>query len=247
MRKRIVAGNWKMNLDWDEAQTLANAIQQIEIGQTEVIICPSSLYIGALSIENKSNIKIGAQNAYPKPSGAFTGEQSFTQLKSIGVSHVLIGHSERRAYFNETNAFLKEKVDACLEVGLTPIFCCGEELAIREKNEEAAFVTNQIAESLFHLSAEDFSKCVLAYEPIWAIGTGLTASSAQAEEMHKCIRDFIAQKYGEAIANATPILYGGSCNEKNAKELFACENVDGGLIGGAALKADSFSQIIQSF
>lgn len=247
MRKRIVAGNWKMNLDWSEAKALANSIKELEIDQIEVIIFPSSLYLTALALENDSNIKIGAQNAYPKPSGAYTGEQSFSQLKAIGVTHVLIGHSERREYFAESNAFLKEKVDACLELGLTPIFCCGEALAIRENKDEKSFVTNQIKESLFHLSAEEFSKCVLAYEPIWAIGTGLTASSEQAEEMHLCIREFVADKYGNQVAESISILYGGSCNEKNAKELFACENVDGGLIGGAALKSASFSQIIQAF
>lgn len=247
MRKRIVAGNWKMNLDWSEAKALADSIKELEIDQIEVIIFPSSLYLTALALENDSNIKIGAQNAYPKPSGAYTGEQSFSQLKAIGVTHVLIGHSERREYFAESNAFLKEKVDACLELGLTPVFCCGEALAIRENKDEKSFVTNQIKESLFHLSAEEFSKCVLAYEPIWAIGTGLTASSEQAEEMHLCIREFIADKYGNQVAESISILYGGSCNEKNAKELFACENVDGGLIGGAALKSASFSQIIQAF
>lgn len=247
MRKRIVAGNWKMNLDWSEAKALADSIKELEIDQIEVIIFPSSLYLTALALENDSNIKIGAQNAYPKPSGAYTGEQSFSQLKAIGVTHVLIGHSERREYFAESNAFLKEKVDACLELGLTPIFCCGEALAIRENKDEKSFVTNQIKESLFHLSAEEFSKCVLAYEPIWAIGTGLTASSEQAEEMHLCIREFVADKYGNQVAESISILYGGSCNEKNAKELFACENVDGGLIGGAALKSASFSQIIQAF
>lgn len=247
MRKRIVAGNWKMNLDWSEAKALADSIKELEIDQIEVIIFPSSLYLTALALENDSNIKIGAQNAYPKPSGAYTGEQSFSQLKAIGVTHVLIGHSERREYFAESNAFLKEKVEACLELGLTPIFCCGEALAIRENKDEKSFVTNQIKESLFHLSAEEFSKCVLAYEPIWAIGTGLTASSEQAEEMHLCIREFVADKYGNQVAESISILYGGSCNEKNAKELFACENVDGGLIGGAALKSASFSQIIQAF
>lgn len=247
MRKRIVAGNWKMNLDWSEAKALADSIKELEIDQIEVIIFPSSLYLTALALENDSNIKIGAQNAYPKPSGAYTGEQSFSQLKAIGVTHVLIGHSERREYFAESNAFLKEKVDACLELGLTPVFCCGEALAIRENKDEKSFVTNQIKESLFHLSAEEFSKCVLAYEPIWAIGTGLTASSEQAEEMHLCIREFVADKYGNQVAESISILYGGSCNEKNAKELFACENVDGGLIGGAALKSASFSQIIQAF
>lgn len=247
MRRKIVAGNWKMNLDWKEANALFQSLQTVQNEQVEVIVFPSSLYLSAFASEKGSILKIGAQNAYPKNSGAYTGEIAFSQLKSIGVSHVLIGHSERRDYFSESNSFLKEKVDACLENGITPVFCCGESLPVREKNEETAFVTRQIEESLFHLSTEDLKKCVVAYEPIWAIGTGLTATSEQAEQMHLSIRQFIAGKYGNETAEHIPILYGGSCNEKNANELFSCPNVDGGLVGGASLKADSFTQIINAF
>lgn len=247
MRKKIVAGNWKMNLNWNDAKALFQSLNEVSNEDVEIIAFPSTPYLLPLLNENSKTVKIGAQNAYPKDSGAYTGETSFSQLKSIGISHVLIGHSERREYFSESNEFLKEKTDACLNHGITPVFCCGEPLGIREKNEEKSFVTKQIEESLFHLSAEDFQKCVIAYEPIWAIGTGLTATSEQAEEMHRAIRKFISGKYGETIADKISILYGGSCNENNAKELFSCPNVDGGLVGGASLKAGSFKTIINSF
>lgn len=247
MRKKIVAGNWKMNLEWNDAQTLFDSLQNSQNNEVEVIVFPSTPYLASLITRNSHTVKVGVQNGYPKSSGAFTGETSFTQLKSIGISHALVGHSERRQYFSESNEFLKEKVDACLGLEIIPVFCCGEPLAIREKNEEQLFVTNQISESLFHLDAESLKKCVIAYEPIWAIGTGLTATSAQAEEMHKTIREHIAEKYGQATAGSISILYGGSCNEQNAQELFSCPNVDGGLIGGASLKADSFKQIINAF
>lgn len=247
MRKKIAAGNWKMNLEWNDAKTLFQSLEGTSNGDIEVIVFPSTPYLLPLLNEKSNRIKIGAQNAYPKDSGAYTGETSFSQLKSIGISHVLIGHSERREYFSESNEFLREKTDACLNHGITPVFCCGEPLEIREKNEEKSFVTKQIEESLFHLDSRELQKCVIAYEPIWAIGTGLTATIDQAEEMHKTIRNHIAGKYGDEIANNISILYGGSCNEKNAKELFSCPNVDGGLVGGASLKADSFKQIINSF
>lgn len=247
MRKKIVAGNWKMNLEWNDAQTLFDSIQNSQTDGVEVIVFPSTPYLTSLINRNSQTVKVGAQNGYPKSNGAFTGETSFVQLKSIGISHALVGHSERRQYFTESNEFLKEKVDACLSLGITPVFCCGEPLEIREKNEEKSFVTNQISESLFHLDADTLKKCVIAYEPIWAIGTGLTATSDQAEEMHKTIREHIAGKYGTEAAEFISILYGGSCNEQNAKELFSCPNVDGGLIGGASLKADSFKQIINAF
>lgn len=247
MRKKIVAGNWKMNLEWNDAQILFESLKNSQQNEVEVIVFPSTPYLASLLAHNSSVVKIGAQNGYPKSSGAFTGETSFSQLKSIGISHALVGHSERRQYFTENNKFLKEKVDACLQLGITPVFCCGEPLEIREKNEEKIFVTNQISESLFHLDAEALKKCIIAYEPIWAIGTGLTATSDQAEEMHKTIREHISGKYGQETADSISILYGGSCNEQNAKELFSCPNVDGGLIGGASLKADSFKQIINAF
>lgn len=247
MRKKIVAGNWKMNLEWSDAHTLFDSLQNSQKDAIEVIVFPSTPYLASLINKNSQTVKVGAQNGYPKSNGAFTGETSFTQLRSIGISHALVGHSERRQYFTESNEFLKEKVDACLNLGITPVFCCGELLEIREKNEEQSFVTNQISESLFHLDTNTIKKCVIAYEPIWAIGTGLTATSDQAEEMHKTIRKHIADKYGTETADSISILYGGSCNEQNAKELFSCPNVDGGLIGGASLKADSFKQIINAF
>ncbi len=247
MRKKILAGNWKMNLEWNDAKALFQSLSDMEPGDVEVIVFPSAPYLLPLSTESSGTVKVGTQNGYPKDSGAYTGETSFAQLKSIGITHALIGHSERREYFSESSEFLKQKTDACLAHGITPVFCCGEPLKIREKKEEKTFVTRQIEESLFHLDAGDLQKCVIAYEPIWAIGTGLTATSEQAEEMHLVIRNFIAAKYGSNTADNISILYGGSCNESNARELFSCPNVDGGLVGGASLKADSFRKIIKSF
>lgn len=247
MRKKIVAGNWKMNLKCEEATRLFLSLANAKNSAVEVIIFPSTLYLQSFLDNTNKNIQIGAQNAYPIDTGAYTGETSFYQLKSIGITHVLIGHSERRAYFSESNEFLKEKVDAALENNITPVFCCGESLSIREQGKEKEFITNQIKESLFHLSSDTFQKCIIAYEPIWAIGTGKTATSEQAEDIHKTIRSFIAEKYGDTLAQEISILYGGSCNENNAKELFSCPNIDGGLIGGASLKTASFKAIIDSF
>lgn len=192
-------------------------------------------------------ISVAAQNCSEQASGAYTGEISAAMIASTGAEYVIIGHSERREYFQETNAQLAAKVDIALENGLTPIFCCGESLEIREKGNFIEFVSNQIKESLFHLSEADFSKLVIAYEPIWAIGTGLTATSAQAQEMHAALRSFIGEKYGTHTATNTSILYGGSAKPGNAPELFACEDVDGGLIGGASLKSRDFVDIIKSF
>lgn len=247
MRKKIVAGNWKMNLSWVEANELFQNLAHAKKEGVDVLIFPSTPYLFPFASTADKNIAIGAQNAYPKDSGAYTGETSMAQLKSLGITHVLIGHSERREYFNESNEFLKEKIDAALNHGLTPVFCCGEALDIREAGQENAFVTQQIEASLFHLSNEEMAKCVLAYEPIWAIGTGKTATSQQAEEMHHTIRQFIAKKYGNTLAESISILYGGSCNENNAHELFSCPNVDGGLVGGASLKVDTFKKIIAAF
>lgn len=247
MRKKIAAGNWKMNLNWDEASALFQSLANAKNSSVEVIIFPSTPYLHSFLSNTNKNIQIGAQNGYPADSGAFTGETSFAQLSSIGVTHALIGHSERRCYFSESNEFLKEKVDAALKNNITPVFCCGESLSIREQGNEKEFITNQIKESLFHLSPDTFQKCIIAYEPIWAIGTGKTATTEQAEEIHKTIRSFIAEKYGNSVAEEISILYGGSCNENNAKELFLCPNVDGGLVGGASLKAVSFKAIIDSF
>ncbi len=253
MRKQIVAGNWKMNKTADEALILASEVLNMvkdEVNtDVQVIIAPPALYLATLQkyTETVSNVGIAAQNCSSKASGAYTGEISASMLKSIGVTHVILGHSERRQYFNETNEELAEKVNIVLENGLTPIFCCGESLELRQGEDFLAFVASQLTDSLFHLSAEDFAKVVIAYEPIWAIGTGLTASSDQAQEMHAYLRAHLATKYGQEVADNTSILYGGSCNEKNAPELFACPDVDGGLIGGASLKSREFTNIAKSF
>lgn len=236
-----------MNLLSNEAKELFSELIRMDEKSCEVLIFPPAIYLEEFLKLNHGRLGIGAQNAYPADQGAFTGEVSMSQLKSIGVEYVLIGHSERRAYFGEHHEFLKMKVDTALENGITPIFCCGEPLSIREKGEENSFVRNQLEESLFHLSNDQIKDCIIAYEPVWAIGTGMTASVDQAEAMHMAIRSWIVEKYGQATANAISILYGGSCNASNAPELFACPNVDGGLIGGAALKADSFEAIANSF
>ena len=246
MRKNIVAGNWKMNLSENEAVELAKEVAEIKVENAQVIIFPPAIFIPSIT-KLGLNLLVGAQNFYPKDKGAFTGEISITQLKDAGVSHVLVGHSERRTILKEDNEFLKEKVNVALEHGIHVVFCCGEELAIREKGTENEFVKNQLVESIFHLNADQLKNVTIAYEPIWAIGTGLTASKKQAEAMHLFLRETIASQYSQEMANDISILYGGSCNPSNAKELFACPNVDGGLIGGAALKSADFSSIASSF
>jgi triosephosphate isomerase len=249
MRKKIVAGNWKMNLMNKEAILLFNTIstQLDKDSIAKVMVFPPSLYVHQLATERESIIAVGVQNFYPKDKGAFTGEISISQVKDSGAKSVLIGHSERRAYFNETNDFLKEKVNAALAYELDIIFCCGEPLEIRENNSEMSFVKKQLEESLFHLDGDSLKKCIIAYEPVWAIGTGKTATIAQAEEMHAAIRSWLTERYDADIADSISLLYGGSCNASNAKELFSCPNVDGGLIGGAALDAEAFLQITNSF
>ena len=192
-------------------------------------------------------VGVAAQNCAAEASGAFTGEVSAAMVKSTGANYVILGHSERRGYYGETSEILNKKVALALANGLTPIYCCGEALDIREKGEENTFVINQLVETVFNLSEEDFKKIVIAYEPIWAIGTGKTATSDQAEDMLKTIREAIAAKFGNAVAEETSILYGGSCNAKNAQELFSKPNIDGGLIGGASLKAEDFNAIVKSF
>ena len=249
MRKNIVAGNWKMNLMTSEANQL---FEEIDNGLTTpnsatVMIFPPAVFITQLANKKSERISIGAQNFYPQEKGAFTGEISITQVKDTGANYVLVGHSERRAYFNETNAFFKEKVNSALEHGVGVVFCCGEPLMIRDMNHEMTFVKLQLEESLFHLNETEVQKCVIAYEPVWAIGTGKTATVEQAEEMHAAIRTWLIEKYGEGVANKISILYGGSCNAANAKELFACPNVDGGLIGGASLESETFLQIVNAF
>jgi triosephosphate isomerase (TIM) len=253
MRKNIVAGNWKMNKNYEDALSLASEVifmANDEVNSdVQIIMAAPFPYLIPLNkyLDNSPNIAMAAQNCSDKASGAFTGEVSAEMLASIGVKYVLIGHSERRQYFSESNEQLKNKVDLTLANGITPIFCCGETLELRNGSVFLEFVANQLTESLFHLAAADFAKIVIAYEPIWAIGTGLTASSAQAQDMHAHLRAHVASKYGQEIADNTSILYGGSCNEKNAQELFACADVDGGLIGGASLKSREFVNIAKSF
>lgn len=251
MRKQIAAANWKMNLTVSEAENLIDSVLSgagdLASDQQVVFAVPAPyLMLAHQKLAGKSNMFIAAQNIYSKKSGAFTGEISVTMLKSIGVDHVVIGHSERREYFNESNSFLAEKVKLCIRENITPIFCCGEALAVREASQQNQFVQTQLEEGLFELSAEEIQKVVIAYEPIWAIGTGKTATSEQAQEMHQHIRNRIANKYGEAIANIVSILYGGSVKASNAKEIFSKPDVDGGLVGGASLIPDEFVVIIKA-
>ena len=247
-RKKIVAGNWKMNLQLDQALELVKTISHASTGiaNVDLMIFPPALFLLEI-VKIKNQLKVGVQNFYPKENGAFTGELSITQIKNCGASQTLIGHSERREIFHESEELIKQKVDAAILHNVQVIFCCGEPLHIRESNTQSSYVKQQLIDSLFHLSDEEFLKCVVAYEPVWAIGTGKTATIEQAEEMHSAIRSWIAEYYSQEIADSIPILYGGSCNGSNAKELFACPNVDGGLIGGAALQAESFITIARSF
>jgi|SRR6185312_2837089 len=254
MRKKIVAGNWKMNKTYAEAIPLLYEIKDLlfKSKQTEgilKIIAPPFLYLHDFYENTKSlkNISIAAQNCASEESGAYTGEVSAAMIKSVGATYVIIGHSERRAYYNETPELLKKKVDVALKNGLSPIFCVGETEDKRKSNAYFPLIEAQITDSLFHLDKTAFEKIIVAYEPVWAIGTGLTATSAQAQEMHKFIRTLLEKKYGTETANNTSLLYGGSCNGKNAAELFSCTDVDGGLIGGASLKAAEFVEIIHSF
>lgn len=245
-RKKIIAGNWKMNLNKQEALDLYRALKDVPLRDgLEVQVYAPFLYLDALHSE-QHQVAVGAQNFYPKDNGAFTGEVSITQLKNLGITHVLVGHSERRMYFNEDNEMIKTKVDMALANGLNVVYCCGEPLDVREEKRELHYVYKQLGANLFHLSADEIRKVTIAYEPIWAIGTGKTASSEQAEDMHKNIRLAICEKYNAETASQISILYGGSCNAANASELFACENIDGGLIGGASLKAEEFIKIIHS-
>lgn len=251
MRKNIVAGNWKMNKTLQEGLNLAKGIEAALAGKKvncEVIIGTPFIHLASLAqtIDTKK-IGIAAENCADKVSGAYTGEVSASMVASTGAKYVILGHSERRAYYHETPEILKEKVLLALANNLTPIFCIGEVLEEREAGKHFEVVKSQIENSLFNLSAEEFGKIVLAYEPVWAIGTGKTATAAQAQEMHAFIRTTLAAKYGKTVADNCSILYGGSCKPSNAKELFANPDVDGGLIGGAALEVESFMGIIEAF
>lgn len=253
MRQKIVAGNWKMNKTLPEAQTLTSEITHMLADEVspaiQVIIAPPFVYLSTVGqlIKSQPNISLAAQNCYQTASGAFTGEISAPMLASLGVAYVILGHSERRMHFQETSAQVAEKVDSVLQNGMQPIFCCGESLNQREQGMYADFVRQQVTESLFHLDTTQLARVVIAYEPIWAIGTGKTATSAQAQEMHEIIRTHVAGKYGAEAASKLTILYGGSCNPANARELFGCPDVDGGLIGGASLKSRDFVDIAKSF
>lgn len=251
MRKQIAAANWKMNLTFQQAEKLLNdilnaGIKLKEYQQTVFAVPYPYLLMTRSEVEEECNYYVAAQNCYYKKNGAFTGEISAEMLHSLSIPYCVIGHSERREYFNETNAMLADKINLCLEYFMTPIFCCGEPLAIREAGSQNQFVESQLKESLFHLPAEKIKDIVIAYEPIWAIGTGKTATTAQAQEMHAHLRSILANQYGRDIAENISILYGGSVKANNANELFACPDVDGGLVGGASLVADDFIQIIKA-
>jgi triosephosphate isomerase (TIM) len=252
MRQKIVAGNWKMNTTIEEGMNIASEVMGMVADEVatdvKIVIAPPATHLYPLArLLTSGKVTLAAQNCYSKNSGAFTGETSPAVLQNLGVKYVIVGHSERRQYFGETSQLLAEKVSACLENNLIPIFCCGETLKEREGTDFVALVSQQISEGLFHLNALQMAKVVIAYEPVWAIGTGKTASSEQAQAMHLALRQALATKFGHEAANATPLLYGGSVNAGNAAELFAQPDVDGGLVGGASLKPREFVNIIKSF
>ena len=250
MRKNIVAGNWKMNKNLQEGIELAQSLNEAlaaEKPNCDVVICTPFIHLASVTpIVDEAIIGVGAENCADKVSGAYTGEVSAEMVASTGAKYVILGHSERRSYYGETVEILEEKVKLALANNLTPIFCIGEVLEERQAEKQNEVVAAQLA-SVFTLSAEDFGKIVLAYEPVWAIGTGLTATPEQAQDIHAYIRSLIVEKYGQEVADNTSILYGGSCKGSNAPELFAKPNIDGGLIGGASLKAADFKEIIDAF
>lgn len=251
MRSKIVAGNWKMNKTVTESKELAeelvNELKDVALENTRVIVAPTFINLTtALAATEGSAVEVAAQNMHQEASGAYTGEISASMLTSTGIKSVILGHSERREYFGEDEALLAKKTDAALANGLEVIYCFGEVKEERESNTQEKVVAEQISGALFHLDAAAWSNIVLAYEPVWAIGTGLTASADQAQEMHAFIRGFVADKYGAEVADNVSILYGGSCKPANAEEIFSKADVDGGLIGGAALKAEDFAGIIKA-
>ncbi len=251
MRTQIAAANWKMNLTFQQGEKLLDEILGAEIAlkdhQLTIFAVPFPyLTMVRSEVSEEKNYNVAAQNIYHKKSGAFTGEVSAEMIHSLNINFCVIGHSERREYFAESNAVLAQKLNLCLENFITPIFCCGEALEIREAGTQNNFVAKQLDESLFHLTPDQISTIVIAYEPIWAIGTGKTATTEQAQEMHAHLRSVIAGKYGDVIADKIPILYGGSVKANNAKEIFSCPDVDGGLVGGASLITADFIEIIKS-
>ena len=250
MRKKIVAGNWKMNMNYTEATAfyndLKNEAEEMD-ENVQVIIAPPAIYLSEFSKAKNERVILAAQNCNENESGAYTGEISPSMLTSIGVKYCLVGHSERREYYKEKNELLKLKINGLLAHSVSPIYCFGEVLAEREAINHFNVVKEQVSSVLFHLGEEEIIKVVLAYEPVWAIGTGVTASPEQAQEMHGFVRELLAEKYGQSIADDISILYGGSCKPGNAKELFLNLDVDGGLIGGASLKTESFISVINGF
>jgi len=249
MRKKIVAGNWKMHNNVEETELLLNElITKNTNTKTQIIVAPSFVNLSfAVKKLSGTTIKVAAQNAHQNENGAFTGEISLPMLKAIGVNTVILGHSERRMYFCETNSVLTQKINTALKHNFDIIYCFGEEFKQRKNNQHFKVIQTQIQETLFHLQSEQWKNIILAYEPVWAIGTGETATPNQAQEIHAFVRQIIAEKYGNEIANEISILYGGSVNPDNAKEIFANSDVDGGLIGGASLKAEQFLTIVNSF
>jgi triosephosphate isomerase len=251
MRKQIAAANWKMNLRYSEAEKLLDSILEENVSiaphQQVIFAVPFPYLIMARSeVAEEQGYDIAAQNCSHQKSGAFTGEVSAEMLNSLGIKYCVIGHSERREHYGDTNAILTEKVNRCLENDLIPIFCCGEPLQIREGKGQNTYVQQQLQESLFHLEEQQIKKIIIAYEPIWAIGTGKTATTEQAQEMHAFLRSVLAEKWGKETADDIPVLYGGSVKANNAKEIFNSPDVDGGLVGGASLSANDFVEIIKA-
>ena len=247
MRQQIVAGNWKMNKTLEEGLELVKSIlEKVEKPKGLVVVAPPLTHLREVGkmLKVRKHFHLAAQNCHHEEKGAFTGEVSADMVASVGAEFVIVGHSERRQFFKEKNEVLAQKVNVTLARGMRPIFCCGEPLHVREVDTHVGYVAKQLKASLFHLKEEDFRKVVIAYEPIWAIGTGRTATSDQAQEMHHAIRVLVAKKYGKIIADDTTILYGGSCNAQNAADIFRQPDVDGGLIGGASLKAEDFAAIV---
>jgi triosephosphate isomerase (TIM) len=253
MRENLVAGNWKMNMDYTSGLSLfseiLNMINDEVNGTQQVVVCPPFIHLSALFhlLKDHKKIALGAQNCHHLKSGAYTGEISAEMIRTAGAKYVILGHSERRQYFSETNELLAEKVKIALQEGLKPIFCIGETLEERNEKRHFDLIKTQLDTGLFHLSGTDFSKVLIAYEPVWAIGTGLTATPAQAQEVHAYIRKEVQLKYSNNIAENVTILYGGSCTPQNAAQLFSQNDIDGGLIGGASLKSRDFVDIVKAF
>ncbi|MDQ3072744.1 MAG: triose-phosphate isomerase [Bacteroidota bacterium] len=252
MRKKIIAGNWKMHKRIDEGAVLINSIakslEKEDLSNKKIILFPPATLLSKAAeiAKTAQNISVGAQNCHFESEGAFTGEISAAMLADVGTEYVLAGHSERREYFSEDDSILAKKTTAILREGMIPIYCCGEKLEEREAGKHFDIIRKQISEGLFHLSADEITRTIIAYEPVWAIGTGLTASPDQAQEIHAFIRKLVAEKFGERTAQEVPILYGGSVKGSNAKALFTQPDIDGGLVGGASLKAEDFLEIIQA-